>query len=322
MNVYFQPQVKPINRYAPPDYMTIMYHPTPTLEDLGLTRYLDSPPSSPRATSPVREFTNISEQETKQTLSGNGLSMPTLTTQKQMIGRSQTVSVNNSNNNSTRNVRPSAHVPKFAPKGWAPPSEARNPSQRRGQTERMGGSHVALTMTASSVGAKTESKSVNPAGQMNSVAVNRSKKAACDWSTLAAQYSTESCQSDSQETRRDAVYRRYNGEARLSSNQETHDAQRRQNQNAWRQMNNTSQILPSNQQIYDQIMAQEKARQNVHQQQLESNVKSAQITGVKMEELISSETKEKVLGDMNDLFGGMSPFSCWMQSPTKDPRFS
>ena len=31
-----------------------MYHPTPTLEDLGLTSFLDSPPSSPRALSPAR----------------------------------------------------------------------------------------------------------------------------------------------------------------------------------------------------------------------------------------------------------------------------
>eukprot|EP00105_Crassostrea_gigas_P016302 XP_011433636.2 PREDICTED: uncharacterized protein LOC105332661 [Crassostrea gigas] len=50
-----EPKVKPIDKYAPPDYLTIMYHPTPTLEDLGLTSYLDSPPSSPRAMSPVRD---------------------------------------------------------------------------------------------------------------------------------------------------------------------------------------------------------------------------------------------------------------------------
>lgn len=46
-----QPQVNPIDKYAPPDYLTIMYqyHPTPTPEDLGLISYLDSPPSSTRA---------------------------------------------------------------------------------------------------------------------------------------------------------------------------------------------------------------------------------------------------------------------------------
>lgn len=50
-----QPQVKPIDKYAPLDYLTIMFHPTPTLEDLGLTSYLDIPPSSPRAVSPARD---------------------------------------------------------------------------------------------------------------------------------------------------------------------------------------------------------------------------------------------------------------------------
>ncbi|XP_056006852.1 uncharacterized protein LOC130050668 [Ostrea edulis] len=55
-----EPQVKPINRYAPPEYITLQYHPTPTLEDLGLTSYLDSPPSSPRATSSDQDLGHVS----------------------------------------------------------------------------------------------------------------------------------------------------------------------------------------------------------------------------------------------------------------------
>ncbi|XP_078330999.1 uncharacterized protein LOC144624851 [Crassostrea virginica] len=49
-----EPQVKLIDKYSCPDYVELMYHPTPTLEDLGLTSFLDSPPSSPRALSPAR----------------------------------------------------------------------------------------------------------------------------------------------------------------------------------------------------------------------------------------------------------------------------
>ncbi|XP_061184894.1 uncharacterized protein LOC133192903 [Saccostrea echinata] len=318
-----EPRVIPINRYAPPDYMKIMYHPTPTLEDLGLTSYLDSPPSSPRATSPVRESTATSDQETTQALSGNGLSMPTLIMPKQMTERPQTVSGNNLINNSTTSVRPPVYVPSFAPKGWVKPAEARNPSQGHGHTDRMEGSHVTQTMPSSYVDEQTVSKSAKPAVQTISTAlVNRPKKVACDWSTIAEQYSTESRQSDNQEARRDAVYGRYNGDVRLSSNKETHDAERCKNQETWRRTNNTAQIHPSNQQTFDQIMAQQKARQNVRQQQLETNIKYAQIAGVKVNELTSSETKGKALGNMYDLFGGMSPFSCWIQSPTRDPRFS
>ena len=46
--------MKLIDKYSCPDYVELMYHPTPTLEDLGLTSFLDSPPSSPRALSPAR----------------------------------------------------------------------------------------------------------------------------------------------------------------------------------------------------------------------------------------------------------------------------
>jgi hypothetical protein len=67
--VCFQPQVKPINRYAPAPDLTLVYHPTPTLEDLGLTSYLDSPPSSPRAVSPERESQAVlPHQATRKTM--------------------------------------------------------------------------------------------------------------------------------------------------------------------------------------------------------------------------------------------------------------
>lgn len=42
-----QPQLEYFNSDALPDFLTAKYHRTPTLEDVGLTSYLDSPPSTP-----------------------------------------------------------------------------------------------------------------------------------------------------------------------------------------------------------------------------------------------------------------------------------
>eukprot|EP00105_Crassostrea_gigas_P038653 XP_019922801.1 PREDICTED: uncharacterized protein LOC109617100 [Crassostrea gigas] len=42
-----QPQLEYFNSVALPDFLTAKYHPTPTLEDVGLNSYLYSPPSTP-----------------------------------------------------------------------------------------------------------------------------------------------------------------------------------------------------------------------------------------------------------------------------------
>lgn len=41
------PQLEYFNSDALPDFLTAKYHPYPSLEDVGLASYLDSPPSTP-----------------------------------------------------------------------------------------------------------------------------------------------------------------------------------------------------------------------------------------------------------------------------------
>ncbi|XP_048754999.2 uncharacterized protein LOC125665992 [Ostrea edulis] len=120
-----EPQVKPINRYAPTEYITLQYHPTPTLEDLGLTSYLDSPPSSPRATSSDQDLGHVS----------TSTSMITRMAEKpQAISASETV-----------------YIPRTAPKGWAPLIEVDIPSH--GETPpvaSMGGGNPTCTSALTS----------------------------------------------------------------------------------------------------------------------------------------------------------------------------
>ncbi|XP_061187312.1 adhesive plaque matrix protein-like [Saccostrea echinata] len=418
-----EPQVKPINRYAPPDYMTIMYHPTPTLEDLGLTSYLDSPPSSPRARSPARETemadsppaqesprrvlpawdaprsvspvqelprrvspvqesprrvlpawdaprsalpvqelprrvlpawdaprsalpvwelprsaspaqetsvsdssdwkshtTNSQAREFKTAISADKQSPETVSEAKkstlnvtnQMSERHQTISNTQMNQHLATNVEPQIYVPSSAPRGWYPPIKLSLPEPA--STESVIKSRSASYAVPNSKSVKTpDVNSTNSKGPgSGSTLAEKQEKRACNWTLIAEQYSTESRNSVNQEHRRDALYRLYNKDER----QQTHTTKRHQDHAS----------LPHSKQTFDQILAEQIARQA----ELKSNNNNSQAfqTGTNPSEkrntcqkMTKTSTIVSIV-NMDDLFGGVSPYSCWNQSASEDPRFS
>ncbi|XP_062611007.1 uncharacterized protein LOC134272856 [Saccostrea cucullata] len=375
-----EPQVRPINRYAPPDYMTLMYHPTPTLEDLGLTSYLDSPPSSPRTRSPAREeetadsqperesarrvlsawdaptndffdreskttnsqarefriavsadkqsskidtvsarrvlqawglpkssapeqesrsisadsklhVANSVAREIKQTTSVARQPLPFMSDAKER-NHKRPPTPTEINQHLSKKFKPQGYVPSFVPKGWVPPadkySEGHTPKVTYGSEKRNQRSLSNLSTDAakSMMTSQTEHTSAKTSSHSNvsSSLATRPKKVACDWSMIAERYSTESRQSDDMEGKRDAMYRRYTNEGRLFGGEQRPDAVRHQNQtqDAWRHPN-SSQTQSLSKHTFNQTNA---------------------------------------AGNINDLFGGMSPYSCWIQSTPEDRRCS
>ncbi|XP_061192885.1 uncharacterized protein LOC133201072 [Saccostrea echinata] len=357
-----EPQVKPINRYAPPDYMILMYHPTPTLEDLGLTSYLDSPPSSPRARSPAREakkadslpaqdlrsasparesprrvlpawdaprsasparesprrvlpawdaprsasparesitsvsaeskLTNSVAQEMRQTASTARQPMPAMTEAKERNSK-RAPTPNEINQHLSKNVKPQSYVPSFAPKGWVPPADkySQGHTCTSGVTHiskegnQRSGSNLSNAVPNSMLTSQTEHTSLKTSDSaVGSSLAARPKKSACDWSMIAEQYSSESRQSDDMEAKRDTAYRRYINKGRPFGVEQMPDTGRHQNQmqDAWRHLNR-SQTQPFSNQTFNQKNAS---------------------------------------GNIKDLFGGMSPYSCWIQSTPEDRRCS
>ncbi|XP_062597711.1 uncharacterized protein LOC134259128 [Saccostrea cucullata] len=378
-----EPQVKPINRYAPPDYMTLMYHPTPTLEDLGLTSYLDSPPSSPRSRSPAREdktadsqpeqesarrvlpawdapTNDFFDQESKttnsqardfriavsadkqsskiDTVSEAKTSALNVTNQmserhqtnvtnqmserhqahltNQMSERHQAVSHTQMNKHLATNVEPQRYVPSFAPKGWDPTTKSSKSLQGPASTDSViNATSIPATFTAPISKSFTGQPTNNKRPGSGSTLAENPEKRACNWSMIAEQYSTESRQSVNQEQRRDALYRRYNKDERS----QTHATKRHQNHDAMYQEHTDVQ---SHNQTFDQILAEQMARQA----ELKSKNHNQSQTGTSINEEKSTcqpMTKSSLPAvNMDDLFGGLSPYSCWNQSAPEEPRFS
>eukprot|EP00105_Crassostrea_gigas_P040770 XP_019924918.1 PREDICTED: uncharacterized protein LOC109619407 [Crassostrea gigas] len=144
----------------------------------------------------------------------------------------------------------------------------------------------------------------------------RPNKKLCVWSTVAEQYVTESCQSDNQEARRDSAYRRYSSDGRQCMRQQSYDAERHQ-------ANIRSKTQYAREESYDEMLARQKARQITHKQNLKPSVQSPKHTNCASSTL-STDSDSKTSGPAVslDLFGGMSPFSCWNRTAPEDPRFS
>uniref|UniRef100_K1P895 MAM domain-containing protein n=1 Tax=Magallana gigas TaxID=29159 RepID=K1P895_MAGGI len=259
-----EPKVKPIDKYAPPDYLTIMYHPTPTLEDLGLTSYLDSPPSSPRAMSPVRDPEQIVTAATTE------ITIP------------------------DQDVKPAVHleVSHVVDPRLLFGRRSRGQLTKREDSVCVGQSHsqlanregsvcdtrhalAALQSTAhqsleSQSSALTRPNEAKRKGQGPNVAEGPKKKL-CVWSTVAEQYVTETRQSDNQEARRDAAYRRYSSDGRPRMRQQSYDAERHQ-------ANIKYQTQPAGEESYDEMLAHQKARHNERHQYLKPDYQSLKQT--------------------------------------------
>ncbi|XP_061187858.1 uncharacterized protein LOC133195893 [Saccostrea echinata] len=365
-----EPQVKPINRYAPPDYMTIMYHPTPTLEDLGLTSYLDSPPSSPRARSPAREAemadsppaqesprrvlpawdaprsvspaqessSDSSEREFKTAISQaieietaisadkqspetvSEAKKSTLNVTNQMSESHQTISNTQMSQHLTTKVEPQRYVPSFAPKGWDPHAKSSKSIHGPASTESVINATsrpATFTVPISKSANGLDVQSTNSTGPgSGSTLAEKPEKWACNWSLIAEQYSTESRHSVNEKQRCDALYRRYNTDER----QQTHTTKHHQNHDAWHQEHTNVQ---HSKQTFDQILAEQIARQA----ELKSNnhnlaLQTCTNVSEKRSKCQSISKTSLPIVNMDDLFGGMSPYSCWNQSAPEDPRFS
>ncbi|XP_034323441.2 uncharacterized protein [Magallana gigas] len=352
-----EPQVKTIDKYAPPDYLTIMYHPTPTLEDLGLTSYLDSPPSSPRPLSPARDSeqsvtaaTSESEQ-TDKTAAASWKQTDALTTTscKQTDAKAAGSRITDTLipwnliriTIPDQDVKPAVHL-----EG----SHVGDPRllfgrRSRGQLNKRGGNacvgqshsqlanregsvcdtrhglaalqpsaHQSLESQSSALTGPNDAKRKGPEPN----AADRPKKKLCVWSTVAEQYVAESCQSDDQEARRDAAYRRYGSDGRPCMRQQSYDAERHQ-------ANTKYQTQPAREESYDEMLARQKARQN-ERQHLKAAVQPPKLTN-SVSSTSNTHTDNKVPQTSEpavslDLFGGMSPFSCWNRTVPEDPRFS
>nr|XP_034323380.1 uncharacterized protein LOC105332661 [Crassostrea gigas] len=352
-----EPQVKPIDKYAPPDYLTIMYHPTPTLEDLGLTSYLDSPPSSPRAMSPVRDSEQIvtaatteSEQTDKTTAAScKQTDAITTTSYKQTDTKAA-----GSNITDTllpwkliritipdQDVKPAVHLEgsHVVDPRLLFGRRSRGQLTKREDSVCVGQSHsqlanregsvcdtrhglAALQSTAhrsmeSQSSALTRPNEAKRKGQGPNVAEGPKKKL-CVWSTVAEQYVTETRQSDNQEARRDAAYRRYSSDGRPRMRQQSYDAERHQ-------ANIKYQTQPAGEESYDEMLAHQKARHNERHQYLKPDYQSLkQTNSVSYTLNTNSDKVPQISGPAVslDLFGGMSPFSCWNRTVPEDPRFS
>ncbi|XP_052692043.1 uncharacterized protein LOC128170129 [Crassostrea angulata] len=350
-----EPQVKPIDKYAPPDYLTIMYHPTPTLEDLGLTSYLDSPPSSPRPLSPVRD----SEQSVTAATTESEQTDKTAAVSWKQADAITTLSFKQTDTKAAgsritdtllpwkliritipdQDVKPAVHL-----EG----SHVGDPRllfgrRSRGQLNKRGGSvcvgqsqfnnkegivcdtrhglaasqpsvHQFLESQSSALTGPNDAKRKGPEPN----AADRPKKKLCVWSTVTEQYVAESCQCDNQEARRDAAYRRYGCDRRPCMPQQSYDAERHQ-------ANTKYQSQPAREESYDEMLARQKARQN-ERQHLKAAVQTPKLTN-SVRSTLNTHTGNKVPQTSEpavslDLFGGMSPFSCWNRTAPEDPRFS
>ncbi|XP_065932775.1 uncharacterized protein [Magallana gigas] len=335
-----QPQVKPIDKYAPPDYLTIMYHPTPTLEDLGLTSYLDSPPSSPRAMSPVRDFEQIVTMETSQ-------SEQTDETVAVSCKQADTIATTNYKQTDTKAagsritdtllpwklIRIAISDQDVKPAVRLEGSHVGDPRllfgrRSRGQRLKKGGSvsdprhdlstsHPTAHPFSSALTVPNDAKRKEPVS--STAESERPKKKLCVWSTVTEQYVTESRQSENQEARRDAAYRRYSTDGRPCMRQLSYDAERYQ-------ANIKCQTQHARKESYDEMLARQKAIQN-RRQHLKPGIQPLEHTNsVSPNLLIHSDNKvpqtESGPAVSLDLFGGMSPFSCWNQTVPEDPRFS
>ncbi|XP_062607592.1 uncharacterized protein LOC134269420 [Saccostrea cucullata] len=238
----------------------------------------------------------------------------------QMSERHQAVSHTQMNTYLATSVEPQRYVPSFAPKGWDQTPKSSKSLQGPASTE-----SVINATSRSATFTAPISKSVTPPdvkstnnkrpGSGSTLAENPEKRA-CNWSMIAEQYSTESRHSVNQDQRRDALYRRYNKDER----QQTHATKRHQNHDAMQYQGHTD--APSSNQTFDQILAEQIARQaelknKNHNQapQTDTNVNEERRTCQPM-------TKSLPIVNMDDLFGGLSPYSCWNQSAPEDPRFS
>uniref|UniRef100_K1RJC1 Uncharacterized protein n=1 Tax=Magallana gigas TaxID=29159 RepID=K1RJC1_MAGGI len=347
-----QPQVKPIDKYAPPDYLTIMYHPTPTLEDLGLTSYLDSPPSSPRAVSPARD----SVQSVTAAASEHEQTYKTTATSCKQTDAIATTSYRQTDAKAAGSKITDTLLPWKLIRITIPDQDVKPAVQlegshvgdprllfgrrSRGQLPKRGGnvcvgqSHSQLANREGSVcdtrhGLAASQPSVHQFLESQSSALTgpndakrkgpgyntaeRPKKKLCVWSTVAEQYVAESRQSNNQEARRDAVYRRYSSDGRPCMRQQSYDAERHQ-------ANIKYQTQSAGKESYD-----ERARQN-ERQHLKPGVQSLEHTN-SVSSTLFTDSDNKVPQTSGpavsmDLFGGMSPFSCWNRTAPEDPRFS
>ncbi|XP_052679688.1 uncharacterized protein LOC128160408 [Crassostrea angulata] len=364
-----QPQVKPIDKYAPPDYLTIMYHPTPTLEDLGLTSYLDSPPSSPRAMSPVR----YSEQSVTAAASKHEQTYKTTATSCKQTDAIATTSYKQTDTKAAGSKITDTLLPWKLIRITIPDEDAkpavqlkgshvgdprlmfgrrsrgqlpkREDSVRVGQSQlpkREGSACVGLAQFANREGSVCDPRrgsaapqpSVHQSLESQSSALTgpndakrkgpwfntpeRPEKKLCVWSTVAEQYVTESRQSDNQEARRDAAYRRYGSDGRPCMRQQSYDAERHQ-------ANIKYQTQPAREESYDEMLARERATHN-ERQHLKPGVQSLEHTN-SVSSTLFTDSDNKVPQTSGpavsmDLFGRMSPFSCWNRTAPEDPRFS
>lgn len=129
---------------------------------------------------------------------------------------------------------------------------------------------------------------------------------------------TETRQSDNQEARRDAAYRRYSSDGRPRMRQQSYDAERHQ-------ANIKYQTQPAGEESYDEMLAHQKARHNERHQYLKPDYQSLkQTNSVSYTLNTNSDKVPQISGPAVslDLFGGMSPFSCWNRTVPEDPRFS
>nr|XP_034323441.1 uncharacterized protein LOC117688856 [Crassostrea gigas] len=341
-----QPQVKPIDKYAPPDYLTIMYHPTPTLEDLGLTSYLDSPPSSPRALSPVRyseQSVTVATKESEQTDKTTAASCKqtdaiTTTSYKQTDTKAAgskitdtllpwkliritipdqdakpAVQLEGSHVGDPRLLfgrRSRGQLPKREGSVCVGQSQFTNKEgivcdPRHGLAASQPSAQQSLESQSSALTGPNDAKRKGPGFNT----AERPKKKLCVWSTVAEQYVAESCQSDNQEARRDAAYRRYSTDRRPCMRQQSYDAERHQ-------ANIKYQTQPAGEESYDEMLARQKARQN-ERQHLKAAVQPPKLTN-SVRSTLNTHTGNKV----PQTLGGMSPFSCWNRTVPEDPRFS
>lgn len=352
-----QPQVKPIDKYAPPDYLTIMYHPTPTLEDLGLTSYLDSPPSSPRAVSTARyseQSVTVADSEHEQTDKTAAASCKqtdaiATTSCKQTDAKAAGSKITDTLlpwkliriTIPDQDVKPAVHLegshvsdPRLLfgrrsrgqlPKRGGNVCVGQSHSQlanregsvcdtRHGLAALQPSAHQSLESQSSALTGPNDAKRKGPG--YNSA--ERPKKKLCVWSTVAEQYVAESSQSDNQEARRDAAYRRYSTDGRPCMRQQSYDAERHQ-------ANIKYQTQPAREESYDEMLARQRARQN-ERQHLKPGVQSLEHTN-SVSSTLFTDSDNKVPQTSGpavsmDLFGGMSPFSCWSRTAPEDPRFS
>ncbi|XP_062596316.1 uncharacterized protein LOC134257735 [Saccostrea cucullata] len=226
----------------------------------------------------------------------------------QMSERHQAASHTQMNKHLATNVESQRYVPSFAPKGWDPTNKSSKSLQGPASTESViNVTSRPATFTApiskSVTGPDVKPTNNKRPGSGSTLAENPEKRA-CNWSMIAEQYSTESRHSVNQEQRRDALYRRYNKDER----QQTHTTKRHQNHDAMYQEHTD---VPSRNQTFDQVLAEQIARQAELKSQ---NHNQAPQTGTSVNEkrrMCQPMTKSSLpTVNMDDLFGGLSPYSC------------